>query len=137
MDSKTKDKLLALLEMYDTFNSEVSKFEYYFNIRGCVRNTQYEIFLRIFKLKYHKFIGGNGSFDRHLLCYDKSTILPPLKTPGRLINSNDIIDYIENDAEIMIPLEELMHEDGRHLTKNEYGKVLLKYLVIELRNKYK
>lgn len=47
-----------------------------------------------------------------------------------------IIDYIENDAEIAMPINELMHDDGRHLTKKEYGKVLLKYLVLELRKHY-
>ena len=47
-----------------------------------------------------------------------------------------IINYIENDAEIAMPINELMHEDGRHLTKKEYGHVLLKYLVIELREHY-
>ena len=51
-------------------------------------------------------------------------------------SSADVIDYIENDAEIAIPIDELMHEDGRHLTKKEYGKVLLKYLVKELREHY-
>tara|TARA_R110002167_G_scaffold11043_4_gene49345 strand:+ start:293 stop:595 length:303 start_codon:yes stop_codon:yes gene_type:complete len=51
-------------------------------------------------------------------------------------SSADVIDYIENDAEIAMPINELMHEDGRHLTKKEYGKVLLKYLVKELREHY-
>jgi hypothetical protein len=46
-----------------------------------------------------------------------------------------LIDYIENNAEIAMPINELMHEDGRHLSKKEYGKVLLKYLVKELRIK--
>jgi len=49
---------------------------------------------------------------------------------------NDIIYYIENDSEIAMPINELMHEDGTHLTKKEYGKVLLKYLAIELREKF-
>jgi lysophospholipase L1-like esterase len=44
-----------------------------------------------------------------------------------------LISYIENDAEIAIPINELMNEDGTHFTKKEYGKVLLKYLCIELR----
>lgn len=33
-------------------------------------------------------------------------------------------------------LNELMHEDGRRLTKKEYGKVLIKYLVKELMDHY-
>ena len=48
-----------------------------------------------------------------------------------------IINYIENEAEILIPVEELMHESGRHLTKKEYGLVLLKHLVIELREHFR
>lgn len=48
-----------------------------------------------------------------------------------------IISYIENEAEIAMPVNELMHESGRHLTKKEYGHVLLKYLVIELREHFR
>lgn len=47
-----------------------------------------------------------------------------------------IISYIENDAEIAMPVNELMHEDGTHLTKREYGKLLLKHLCIELREHF-
>lgn len=47
-----------------------------------------------------------------------------------------LINYIENDAEIAMPINELIHEDGTHLTKKEYGKVLLKYLCIELREHF-
>lgn len=52
------------------------------------------------------------------------------------VSNSALIDYIENDAEIPMPIDELMHEDGSHLTKKEYGKVLLKYLVKELRTRY-
>ena len=48
-----------------------------------------------------------------------------------------IINYIENDAEIAMPINELMHEDGTNLTKKEYGHILLKYLVIELREHFR
>lgn len=47
-----------------------------------------------------------------------------------------IISYIENDAEIAMPINELTHESGRSLTKKEYGHVLLKYLVKELREHF-
>jgi len=47
-----------------------------------------------------------------------------------------IINYIENDSEILIPIEELMNIDGTHITKKQYGKVLLKYLAIELREHF-
>ncbi len=51
-------------------------------------------------------------------------------------SADEIINYIETDAEIAMPINELMNEDGTHLTKKEYGKVLLKYLVIKLRERY-
>lgn len=51
-------------------------------------------------------------------------------------NTNTIIDYIENDAEIAIPIERLIHKDGSSLTKKEYGKVLLEILCEELREKF-
>lgn len=51
--------------------------------------------------------------------------------------TKEIINYIEKDAEIAIPINELMREDGTHLTKKEYGLVVLKYLVIELKEKFK
>lgn len=50
--------------------------------------------------------------------------------------AKSIIEYIESDAEILMPVNELMNEDGTHLTKKEYGLVLLKYLVIELKEKF-
>ncbi|MFL1896757.1 hypothetical protein ACJRPK_13710 [Aquimarina sp. 2-A2] len=50
--------------------------------------------------------------------------------------ADEVIRYIENDAEIAMPVNELMHEDGRHLTKKEYGDVLLKYLIQELRERF-
>jgi len=52
------------------------------------------------------------------------------------VSNSALIDYIENDAEIAMPINALMHEDGRHLTKKEYGKVILKYLVKELKQHY-
>lgn len=52
-------------------------------------------------------------------------------------DDKSIIDYIENDAEIAMPIDDLFHESGRHLTKKEYGLVLIKHLVIELRKKFK
>jgi len=50
--------------------------------------------------------------------------------------AKSIIEYIEFDVEILMPVNELMNEDGTHLTKKEYGLVLLKYLVIELKEKF-
>ena len=51
---------------------------------------------------------------------------------------DELIDYIENNAEIAIPIDEFFKEkDGlkTSLTKKEYGLVLIKYLVKELKGK--
>lgn len=53
-----------------------------------------------------------------------------------MTKAEEIINYIENDCEIAIPLDEFFNEDGSHITKKKYGKILLKYLVIELREKF-
>jgi hypothetical protein len=50
--------------------------------------------------------------------------------------ADTIIDYIENDAEIAMPIDEMFNEDGSNITKKKYGKVLLKYLVKELREHF-
>jgi len=71
-------------------------------------------------------------YGRHNALTDKQEIEDMVKDI-----ESCLIDYIENDAEIAIPIDELMHEEGRHLTKKEYGKVLIKYLVKELRERYR
>lgn len=48
-----------------------------------------------------------------------------------------IINYIEEDAEIPIPIKRFFNEDGSHITKKEYGKVLLEILCVELREKFR
>jgi hypothetical protein len=52
------------------------------------------------------------------------------------VSNSALIDYIETEAEIAMPIDELMNDDGSHITKKQYGKVLLKYLVKELREHY-
>lgn len=52
------------------------------------------------------------------------------------VSNKELIDYIENDAEILIPIEDFFNEDGTHITYTEYGHVLLKHLVEELRLKF-
>lgn len=47
-----------------------------------------------------------------------------------------VIEYIENDAEIAIPIGLMFDEDGNTLTKDAYGKVLLEILCNELRNRF-
>lgn len=52
------------------------------------------------------------------------------------VSNSALIDYIETDAEIAIPIDEFFNGDGTNITKKQYGKVLLKYLVKELREHY-
>jgi len=48
----------------------------------------------------------------------------------------DVIKYIENDAEISIPIERFFDILGNHITKKEYGKILLEILCKELRERF-
>ena len=48
----------------------------------------------------------------------------------------DVIKYIENDAEIAIPIERFFDALGNHITKKEYGKILLEILCKELREHF-
>lgn len=57
--------------------------------------------------------------------------------PPPTVSAEEIIDYIEKDAEILIPIEELTNKGGNRITQKEYGHILLKYLVLELRHKYR
>ena len=50
--------------------------------------------------------------------------------------AKNIIDYIKNDAEILIPVERFFDENGNHLTKKQYGLVLLEFLCEELEEKF-
>lgn len=52
------------------------------------------------------------------------------------VRVEDVINYIEKDAEILIPIDEFFKGDGSGITKKEYGIVLLRYLVFELKEKY-
>lgn len=52
------------------------------------------------------------------------------------VSNSALIDYIETEAEVLIPIEEMFNKDGTHITKNEYGKVVIKYLAKELREHY-
>ncbi len=45
-----------------------------------------------------------------------------------------VIRYIENDAEIMVPISRFFNEDGSHITKKQYGIILLEILCQELRD---
>lgn len=49
--------------------------------------------------------------------------------------NSEVIDYIENEAEIAIPVHLLFNKDGTHKTKKEYGRILLKYLSKEIKEK--
>ena len=80
------------------------------------------------------------NYNDHCAAYIQGfeAAIEQMKSSNDIQNVSDsaLIDYIENDAEIAMPIDALIHEDGRHLTKKEYGKVLLKYLVKELREHY-
>ena len=51
-------------------------------------------------------------------------------------SAEDVIKYIENDAEIAIPIDRFFDALGNHITKKEYGKILLEILCKELREHY-
>lgn len=63
-------------------------------------------------------------------------LMPHGRKKRMMTNLEKIIKYIKEDSEIAIPIKELFHESGRHLTKKEYGLVLIKHLVIELEEKF-
>lgn len=52
------------------------------------------------------------------------------------ISVEEIINYIENDAEVAIPIDKFLNDKGEHLTKKEYGKILIETLCQELKDKY-
>ena len=47
-----------------------------------------------------------------------------------------IINYIESEAEIAIPITRFSNEDGSNVTKKEYGLILIEILCAELRAKF-
>jgi len=51
-------------------------------------------------------------------------------------NNNDLIEYIENDAEVAIPIDEYFDKNGNHITKKRYGLVFTKYLCKELKDMF-
>ena len=88
--------------------------------------------------KYFDTGKTSDDWDRIETGYNKAKLLLADEEVNiDLVNINksakDVINYVEFDAAIAMPIDELMGEDGRHLSKKEYGKVLLKYLVIELK----
>lgn len=48
----------------------------------------------------------------------------------------DVVEYIKNDSEIAIPLSRLFNDDGSHITKKQYGLIVLEILCEELKNKF-
>lgn len=70
-------------------------------------------------------IDSNG---RHYMDWVEEIIEAYIKLSG-------MVNYIETDAEIAIPIERLF-KDGNHITKKEYGLVLIEFLCKELRDKY-
>ena len=63
----------------------------------------------------------------------KSTTDQTLK---KMTTPEEIIDYIQNDSQCEIPMDRMFNEDGTHITKKQYGLVLLEVLCEELRDKF-
>ena len=55
-------------------------------------------------------------------------------TPSKGVE--EIISYIENDAEIAIPVDMFFDENGCAITKKRYGQILIEILCNELREKF-
>lgn len=55
---------------------------------------------------------------------------------GKSVDISDIAAYIKNDSVCLIPVDKMFNADGTHITKNQYGKVLLDVLAQELIDKY-
>jgi hypothetical protein len=101
--------------------------------------------------KVHIHIGGQGSciFDwshgcknsgntvclRKIECLTKDHHIDDDKG-GFMKSALDVIEYIENRAEIAIPVERSFDVLGNHITKKEYGKILLEILCKELRTHF-
>lgn len=49
---------------------------------------------------------------------------------------DEITDIIMDEA-VCIPIEEFFNADGNLITKKQYGKILIKYLCKQLKEKYK
>lgn len=86
------------------------------------------------------YLSDNGHFYNSLEpedcpCYPthwlRATTLP---TEEEIIQK--VIDYIGNDSEIAIPIEEFFDENGEGITKKQYGRVLLKILCQEITDKF-
>lgn len=67
--------------------------------------------------------------------YIDISILPTTSEQCEVI-SESIINYIENDAEVAIPIEKFFDINGNHITKKEYGVELIKILCEELQERF-
>ena len=65
--------------------------------------------------------------------YAERSKRPPTVEGPPMITVEEAISAID-DCDLMIPINDLF-KDGQHLTKREYGDVLLKHLKIELRSR--
>lgn len=54
---------------------------------------------------------------------------------GRERGLSEMIDHIEQ-AEVGIPIDMFFNDDGSHITKRQYGAILIKILCSDLREKY-
>lgn len=62
--------------------------------------------------------------------------LPSPVSNGAVEFYRQVIEYIEKDAEIAIPVGRFFNEDSSHISKKEYGKILLEILCKELRDNF-
>jgi hypothetical protein len=102
------------------------------NVSKLRANAPKEMFLD----EYKKDIEQLTHYAHNMLREISKANPPKQREIGVSEEQEEIISYIENEAEILIPIEDLVHESGKHLTKKEYGYVLLKHLVIELRKHF-
>lgn len=57
------------------------------------------------------------------------------QTTPKTVTIDEVISYIQ-DTELPIPIEKFFNPDGTHITKKQYGKVLLEQLCEELKTKF-
>jgi len=50
-------------------------------------------------------------------------------------NIEEVVEMIQSSM-IMIPIEKMFHKDHSHITKKEYGKILIEELCKELKEKH-
>ena len=68
--------------------------------------------------------------------YNGNTEIPRSPSEKMKGNFKQIINYIENEAEILITNEKLYNPDGCGITKKKYGLILIETLCEELKKHF-